>query len=163
MCVREAKARIKDIAYAHTCIVPACVHACILACVSHHPCHSLTLHPGCVSVLLSRGFSCGSPLTVCPFAAFHSKGVASANKDDSRCFSFVRMQSVLMLPGCCHSCTPIAHAAPVSMFRNSNNMKRTYEMCPKFTLTYIKNMHNKCGREYMRTRAVYMCTRETQR
>ena len=74
--------------YVLACIVPACVHACILACVSHHPCHSLALHPGCVSVLLSRVFSCGSPLTLCPYAAFHSTGVATASKDDSRCFSF---------------------------------------------------------------------------
>ena len=74
--------------YAHSCIIPACVQACILACVSHHPCHSLALHPACCSVLLSCGLSCGSPLTVCQYAAFHSAGVASASKDDSRCFLF---------------------------------------------------------------------------
>jgi len=52
-------------------------------------------------------------------------------------FRFVRMQSVLMLPGCCHSCTPIAHPALVVIFLNSNNKKRKCKMYPKFTLTYI--------------------------
>jgi len=60
----------------------------------------------------------------------HAKTTAGA-------FRFVRMQSVLMLPACCHSCTPIAHAAPVLMFFNSNYMKKKYEMSSKFTLTYI--------------------------
>ena len=42
-----------------------------------------------------------------------------------------------MLPGCCHSCTPIAHAALILMFWNSNNKKRKCKMCRKFTLTWV--------------------------
>jgi len=127
---------------------------------------SLTTH-----VILSH---CILPLVPCCFPVespvglpwlfvniLHSTGRVSPvqAKTTAGAFRFVRMQSVSMLPGCCHSCTPIAHAAPVLMFLNSNNMKRTFEMCPKFTLTYI-NVSTIYGHESISAQELCICAQE---
>jgi len=87
--VREAKGE----STAMNMRVPAFyLHACIrtfLHALSHNPFYSLAHRPSCFYLLLSCGLSCGSSLTVCPYAAFHRSVVASASKGNSRCFFFV--------------------------------------------------------------------------
>jgi len=72
----------------HTRILTLYLQACI-----HAFQHSVSLHPRktlshTLSLLFSRvdfdWTSCGSPLNDCQYVAFHSSGVASASKDDSR-------------------------------------------------------------------------------
>jgi len=137
---REAKAHIHDKSYTHTRIPALYLHDCMPAFWHASPTtHFILLD--CILAVVPCCFPVDSPVSL-PWLFVNmlpSTGRVPPvqAKTTAGALSVVRMQSVLMLPGCCHSCTPIAHTAPVLMFFNSNNMKRKYEMCPKFTLTYI--------------------------